>query len=322
MKILFSRTIGVLLIIAAIFGMAASVFGLYFTWTNIPQMEQGIVSGTAVLHDTISATDDLLTVVDDTLTTTSTIVSSIEKTMTGLANTVENTSIATLAVGGLVGEDIAGVIEKTQDSIMSAAKSIQLVDNFLRMASKIPFVGIDYEPDAPLGQRFEEIGESLTSVPDTLAQVQNDIANTSTNLDVVKSDIEEFGTAISEINTNLEDAQKVIADYHAILAQLDSSLTTLEENLPNILRLLAVAITALLVWLMFTQIAMLVQGFEILERRANRKDKQEMKEEKPQELEEGLIQESEPEKTEEKPQEPEEGHVQESQLENPQVPQG
>ena len=173
MKILFSRTIGVLLIIAAIFGMAASVFGLYFTWTNIPQMEPGIVSGTTMLHDTISATDDLLTVVDDTLTTTSTIVSSIEKTMTGLANTVENTSIATLAVGGLVGEDIAGVIEETQESIMSAAKSIQLVDNFLRMASKIPFVGIDYEPEAPLGQRFEEIGDSLTSVPDTLAQVQD-----------------------------------------------------------------------------------------------------------------------------------------------------
>jgi len=322
MKILFSRTIGVLLIIAAIFGMAASVFGLYLTWTNIPQMETGIVSGTTMLHDTISATDDLLTVVGGTLDNVYEIVSVIEKTMTDLADIVQNTSDATLSVGGLVGEDIAGVIEQTQESIMSAAKSIQLVDNFLRLASKIPFVGLDYSPDAPLGQRFEEIGTSLTSVPETLAKVQVDMADTSTNLEVVKTDIVELSTAIGGIKTNLEDAQKVISDYHAILAQLDSSLTSLEENLPTILGVFAGAITGLLVWLMFTQIAMMVQGFEILERRANRKDKQELTEEKPQELEKGHLEESEPEKTQEKPQGPEEGIGQESQWENPQVPQG
>ena len=309
MKILFSRPIGVMLVIAAIFGMAASVIGLYFTWTNIPQMETSIVSGTALLHDTISATDDLLTVVGDTLDNTYEIVSAIEKTMTDLANTVQNTADATRSVGGLVGENIAGVIAQTQESISSAAKSIQLVDNFLRLASKIPFIGLDYSPEAPLGQRFEEIGTSLTSVPDTLAKVQTDMADTSTNLSVVKTDVEELSTAISGIKTNLEDAQKVIADYHAILAQLDASLTSLEENLPAILNVLAAAITALLIWLMFTQIAMLVQGFEMLDRAASRKENEDKTSVKLQETQEIRGVESIPEVTAEKLQEPDRGFL-------------
>lgn len=265
--------LGVLMILVAIIGMAASGFGLYFTWNNIPQINASVLSGTKLLHDTIGATDNLLTVVTDTLGTAGTSLGAIEITMEDLATTMQTTADATNSVGILVGDDLSNVIEETQASLVSTAESAKMIDDFLRLVSAFPLLGAKYDPAESLNVSIEKIGTSLDPLPKSLVNVKVDMTDTSKNLETVKADIEDLNVAIAGINTNLEDAKKVSTDYKVILAQLDDGLTGMENNLPNILKMVAYAITGLLVWLLFTQLAMLVQGFELLERAGGRKQK-------------------------------------------------
>lgn len=283
--------LGVLMILVAIVGMGASAFGLYFTWSNIPQINASVLSGTKLLHDTISATDNLLTVVTDTLDNAGTSLGVIEITMEDIATTMQTTADATNSVATLVGDDLTKVIEETQTSLVSTAQSAKMVDDFLRLMSAIPipFVSVPkYSPDESLNVSIEKIGTSLNPIPDSLLKVKVDMTDTSNNLGLVKEDIEDLKVAINGINQNLEDAKKVSSDYKVILARLDDGLKVVEEDLPNILRIAAYAITGLLVWLLFTQLAMLVQGFELLERAGSRKQKVDQLLEKMEEVQEEL----------------------------------
>jgi prefoldin subunit 5 len=241
-----------------------------------------------LLHETIAVTGDLLVVVDETLETTRISLDTIEITLEGIANTLQTTANTTMSVSVLVGDDLSRVISETQKSLQSTAASAKVVDDFLRMMSAIPLIGPDYSPEESLDVSIQNIGNSLESIPESLVKVKTDMADTSANLETVQTNIKDLKVAITGINTHVDDAKIVISNYSTILDQLDNGLTGIEVNLPNILRMAAYAITGLLVWLLFTQLAMLVQGFELLERAGSRKQKVDQLLEKMEEVQEEL----------------------------------
>jgi hypothetical protein len=71
---------------------------------------------------------------------------------------------------------------------------------------------------------------------------------------------------ISQISANLESARSVLQTYQEILADLQDLVASVREGLPNWLRTLQLGLVLILIWLGVVQIAVITQGWELIER--------------------------------------------------------
>jgi len=68
---------------------------------------------------------------------------------------------------------------------------------------------------------------------------------------------------------------QVIGGYQASLDQLLTQLNTISANLPNIVRMISIGLTAFLVWMAIAQLGLITQGWELItENRPHKEEKE------------------------------------------------
>jgi hypothetical protein len=81
---------------------------------------------------------------------------------------------------------------------------------------------------------------------------------------VIEADIQEMALQIGTIYTNLEEARLVIEQYQEQLAAFQTQIEELQASLPGWINTLAWTVTLLFLWIGFSQIGLLIHGFELL----------------------------------------------------------
>jgi hypothetical protein len=189
---------------------------------------------------------------------------SIETTFTNTAAALKSTSDMTASIGSMLGEELAGILMETQNSLTSVQASARLIDDTLGIISRIPLIGARYAPDVPLATSIERVNTSLDPLPDTLSDVQTNLVNTSEDIARLEGDLEALSTHIQDLNTQLKDAHAVLSDYQAITLETQAGLAGLEENTPNMVQAFIWAFGAFLLWLLLSQLGLLLLGLHML----------------------------------------------------------
>jgi hypothetical protein len=141
------------------------------------------------------------------------------------------------------------------------------VDDVLAIVTTIPFLNLDvYNPDVPLFEGFEEMADSLGRIPESLSEAKGGLESTVGNIEQVEDDFASMARNVGEIATDLEDAQSVIVQYQEIVSEVQGTISSAQESLPGWLRLLRWGFSLMLVWLAIAQIALVAQGWELIER--------------------------------------------------------
>jgi hypothetical protein len=184
------KAIAVLMIIITAIGMLFSIFFLVLTWRirqPATQKLQTAFEGTsAVLQTTIVGLD----VIDQVVTNVYSSTIYISDATDALAKTIENTDQFVETAGSFMGNGFTTTISNTQRTLESAQSSALVIDNILTTLSRVPLIGINYNPATPLSTALGEVSSSLDPLQESLKGFQENLVSTQSNLQVLVTQLD------------------------------------------------------------------------------------------------------------------------------------
>ena len=258
------KVFGVILIIFSVLGLLVSIFAVVQVWKlRIPvatRINETVIFSQKVVNTSISG----LTVVDSSLTNIRTSLNSLEDSTMLMAQSMEDTSNLIGSFSSLFKTDIKDTLENTKLSVVAAQSSALIIDNLLYGLSRIPLLNMVYDPPKPLNEALKEIGETLNDMPESMDDISTSLTDSNENLLSLKGGIDEIGESFDSFQSDLSDAQGVIGDYLSDLEKIQEALTTTQENIYNYSLWAAILLTVLIVLIVITQVAAVMQGWDMM----------------------------------------------------------
>lgn len=258
------KVFGVMLIIFSILGLLVSIFAVVQVWQlRIPvatRIYDGLVFSEKVVNTSISG----LTVVDSSLTNIRTSLTSLEDSTLLMAQSMEDTSNLIGSFSSLFKTDIKDTLENTKLSVVAAQSSALIIDNLLYGLSRLPLLNIVYEPPKPLNEALKEIGDTLTDMPESMDEISGNLTDSNKNLLSLKDGIDEISMSFADFQRDLSNAQGVIGDYLTDLTTIQGSLLNAQEKIFNWSIWAAILLTVLIVLIGITQVASVMQGWDMM----------------------------------------------------------
>jgi uncharacterized phage infection (PIP) family protein YhgE len=267
MKNIVVRTIGITLIVAGIVGLVVSIGGIIALAQAEKQVEATLMEHLDLVDRSLSATADGLAVADSTLSQAAAATGTLEGFVDKVSLSIDGTIPTVDAVANLLGGQVPGTIEATQETLTTVASSAEAVDTFLTVITSIPLLGLErYNPEGGLSQGVEQVVESLDGIPQSLELAGEGLRGTGSGLEEINREFSTMAGTVSQITTSLEDAQEVLKQYQDVVADLQSLVGTLSEDLPQWLRILRLGLSVILIWLGIAQLGLITQGWELIAR--------------------------------------------------------
>ncbi|MHB8112033.1 MAG: hypothetical protein ACYDHA_01055 [Bellilinea sp.] len=267
MKPIFSRITGLVLIIAAVMGLGLSLAGLILLGGFSSRISANLLGALEYLDRALAISSDGLETAESSLQAADSALVSLVSTLDGVNESLQGMDPTLTALSTLLGKDLPGTIEATQDSLDSAQTSAKNIDNVLTSLSRIPFFGtLVYNPDVPLNETLGEISDSLNAIPRSLRDAKSGLDIADKNLTMITSDLGDIAQSTDQIGLSIADALLVIDEYQTLVADMQKRAKDFRQELPGQLRLATLAAALLLIWLAITQIGLLAQGAEFMAR--------------------------------------------------------
>jgi methyl-accepting chemotaxis protein len=264
---ILKKFFGLLMIIAALAGIVFCIIGIYEIWQVKTTLTQTVNDDLVLLDDTLIATENGLTSVGQLLQTTASDVTSLETTTQSLAQTIHDTNPMLDSLASLTGKDLPDAIVTTQTSLTAAQGSASLIDTVLGALTSIPFMPVTaYKPDIPLHTSLAQVSASLDSIPESLATIHTSLNSGKTNLGVIESEMTKISTTVKGISSDLEEVQKSIDQYKTVTTKLKTRVEAAKSAASDTITSGAWILTIILAWLMITQLGLLAEGLELLQR--------------------------------------------------------
>ena len=146
MSVAAKKIIGIVMVVIAVFGFLLSGFLLYQVWHFRQPVITGLESGLDHASSLLQTTDEGLAVIDQVVSNVYTSTLYLNDATNALAQTMQSTNSFMDSAGSFVGEDLINTITNTQTALNSAQASAAVIDNILSTISKVPFIGINYDP--------------------------------------------------------------------------------------------------------------------------------------------------------------------------------
>jgi hypothetical protein len=266
---------GFLLIAAAVAGFIFSIAGLFAIWYYRPVVTQTVMDTLTLLDQTLTTTQNGLTIVGEVMKTTTGDVASLQTTTQALAKSIHDTNPMLDSLTSLTGKDFPAAIKAIQTSLASAQGSALLIDNTLATLTSIPFLPMEaYTPAVPLHTALAQVSTSLDSLPSALITITASLVDGKKNLGVVEVELNKISDTTKGMSTALGSAQTVVDQYQTVTTQLKVRVEDTQLAAPGWMVAGTWILSFVLGWLLIAQLGLGLQGFDMLResRRTNTDD--------------------------------------------------
>jgi hypothetical protein len=265
MKINIGKVIGIVLLVTAITGILFSLIGIIQIWRfKKPLTEQALTKIGSFVY-LLDTTSQGLTLVSQELDTASESAATLETAMEVTGSTIQDSAHWFDTAAKLSGKDLPETILALQNALRSAQASAKLVDDTLKVLSAIPFFPAErYNPDVPLSTALGQAADSLNSLPGSLYGVTDDLVDAGKKLNTIQTQTSAVADQVTKIKASVTTAQELVAKYQIVIADLQPGITSLQTKLSHWITLGAWGLTAILAWLGFAQIGLVMQGLTLL----------------------------------------------------------
>lgn len=264
MSVAARKAIGIGMVCLAILGILLSIFLLYEVWHYRQPVIDGLQSGLDHASDLLQTTDEGLAIIDQVVSNVYTSTLYLNDATDSLAQTMQGTSSFMDSASNFIGDNLITTITNTQTALESAQASAAVIDNILGTISKVPFLGINYDPTTPLNKAIGNVTSSLDPVQNSLKNFQTDLSTTQTNMQTMTDQLSGLNDKILAINQNLSQAQKTIENYRVEVASMKLSIANAKAHLATWITIATSILTLIILSIVAIQIGMLLQGITLL----------------------------------------------------------
>jgi hypothetical protein len=245
---------------SASLGILLCLFFLIQTWRirqpATEKLQTAFSSASSILQTTGSGLD----IIDQIVTNVYSSTTYLSEATDALANTIENTDKFVNSAGSFLGEGFNTTITNTQKTLESAQSSALVIDNILTTLSKIPLIGINYNPTIPLSTALGDVSSSLDPLQESLTGFQDSLQSTQSNLSIIKDKMVLLNQNIIIINENLADSQAVIEKYKTQVTTLQNWVDQAVISMPTWVTTACVIISFFIILLILVQSTIVLQG--------------------------------------------------------------
>ena len=265
MSAMINRTLGVVFILTALIGFVFSTAGVVFTWRIKNPVVQNFLTTLDLIDSTLTTTENGLEVTELSLKKATIDVKSLEDTVLASSKAIEDTSPLLNSLSGLLTEDLPDTIVATQISLQSAQSSARLIERVLIAVTSIPFFpGEAYNPQIPLDKALADVSTSLDPLTVSFQDMEKRLRSSQGNLILIQAQFKIIARHVSQFNEYISEAEKVIDDYQVVILELQNGTSLLRLRIPAWINSLALILTFGFVWLGIAQLALLLYGWETI----------------------------------------------------------
>jgi len=252
------------MIIVTTIGLLLSLFFIIQIWRLrqpvTTKLQSGVAQTSAILRTTSDGLDVIELVVNNIYSSTL----YLDDTTIALADTLDSTDSFIDSAGQFVGVDLINTITNTQKTLESAKSSALVIDNIMSTLSRIPLLGINYNPSQALNTALGKVSESLDPFQGSLKSFQTNLNITRKNMQVFNDQLVNLDKNIRDINNNLDASRKVIDKYQSQVKILQTWMDEAGTSLPKWVRTTCWILTLIIMWLVLIQASILIQAFNRL----------------------------------------------------------
>jgi hypothetical protein len=257
------RVVGTALIATGVLGMLLSFAGMIGVGFAGARAERALMRQLATLDEALITTADGLTIASAALDEAERTLDSLGVTIGDATVAISDTQPTLSTLRDLTGTSLPQTIGETRAALESARATAALADNVLGALS---FVGLSYNPEVPLSEAIGGVSASLAMVPTELADVTIGLEAADGSLARLTGDLDAVAEGIEGIAGSVEEGATVVERYQESVAALHAEVRTLRTEAPIWVGTARWGSYFGLVWLALAQIALLVQGWQLLER--------------------------------------------------------
>jgi hypothetical protein len=254
------RLLSIIIICLTALGIIISLFMLVEVWHYRLPVTHKLQSSLDQFSSVLQISEDGLVVIDQVVKNVYTSTVYLNDATNAFSQTVQSTSLFMDSAGVFVGDNLLSTITNTQTAIGSAQASAKVIDNILSTLSKVPLIGISYNPAVPLNQALGDVSASLDPLQSTLKDFQNNLDTSRTNMQEFSSQISGLNQNIQTIQENLGQAELTIYKYQAQITIAQNMLRNARTNLPGWTNNIAWVVTLLIILLVIIEISIMLQA--------------------------------------------------------------
>lgn len=264
-----TRTVGRIYLISAVVGLIFGVVGLIVLWGTRASVVRSITGSVALVGRSLSATETTMDVLDTSIQQANADLDIAQKMLADMSDTMDGSRGMIDRTADLVGGQLVVFVNNTRTSLDSVQTSANVVDNMLRTITGIPLIGPwlggqKYNPPVPLGDSVANVRKSMDPLPITLSGIQRDLKTSSGNVATIKDQVDALSKQVDSIRASITDARKVISEYRDVLREVQTRYQKLEKGLPLAINLVYILLTLLLLWMILSQVGVLMHGLTLL----------------------------------------------------------
>ncbi len=245
-------------------GIIFSIFLIVQVWRYRMPATEKLQTSVDQFSTVLQISDDGLVVIDQVVQNVYTSTVYLDSASHAFSQTVQGTSQFIDSASTFVGDNLLTTITNTQTALGSAQASAKVIDNILGTLSRVPLIGITYNPSVPLNTALGDVSSSLDPLQNTLKNFQTDLQSTQSNMQEFSGQITTLNTNIVSIQKNLNQAQTTIDKYRTQIHSLQAKLDNARTNLPRWMTIAAWIVTGIIAWLIIIQIAIMLQAISTL----------------------------------------------------------
>jgi polyhydroxyalkanoate synthesis regulator phasin len=258
------KVYGVGLMIVSVVGLILSLFGLIFVARTGRQITKDVQETLGVTASALETTSQSLSLAEEAFGEAADSIGAAEGMTQDVQQTLTDTNTLIDSLGGVFGSELPEIITHTRQSLEAAEQSAAVVDGVLLALTYVPLLNVEYDPEVPLSESIGNIDASLETLPQSLTDISGDLEAAQGNLQSVDSDLDRLSGSLADIRQTLTEAQSVMVDYRELVDDLTERVKKLQTQVPRWVRTGTIGVTFVLVWLAFSQVGLLFQGWEML----------------------------------------------------------
>ena len=262
------RIFGFVLILTSAAALLLSLLGL----ARLPGASSNLTkTSTEVINTTLSTiqiTRQSLATASDVLEQADSSLSVVVTTINDVGSTLQDTDDLVGNLGNVAGENLPEVIDSTQESLITAQESAQVIEGVLRTLNGLSFLtGVSYNPDIPMPESIGEISIALDGLSPAFKDMQGNLEILQANLSLVESNVSGLSENLSDIQASVADAQTLISDYDVLLHDIENDLENASKRVSSSIRIAAWIAGFFIIWLIVVQVAMIMRGWEYISKK-------------------------------------------------------
>lgn len=258
------RPLGFFLVLVGVVGIVLGAFGIYQIWQVKAGLATNLLTALSTTQETIGITQTGLENARGSLDTIGANITNLNNTILTVAQSLTDAVPVVSSISDLLQDELPTTLDATQTSLETAEASASLLDGVMRALTSIPFYpGEPYNPEVPLHVSVQNVATSLEDLPESLIEIGGQLEANQENFTEIEDDLIALSVTLTDINADITSAKSTLTEYQTLLTSVDTQVGLFIENLPGILSAVSWFLSLLILWFLFTQIGLILQGFAL-----------------------------------------------------------